>query len=183
MAAFDDLVPIPPKELLNVNLSSAREDTMLKSFGKPGPLSKNCKPPSGKIVKRLRMGADVGPFKVDGLDYAVESLAQAFAEVQELEPQLFGAVRHEGMLCVRARRNNPSRYSNHSWGTAIDIFFGKKGVVPQGKPLAHRGVLLLAPYLMSRGWYWGAEFSGSSVDTMHFELAEETILKVAKLPL
>lgn len=183
MTAFDDLVPIPPKDQMNVNLSSAREDTMLKAFGKPGPLTKDCSPPSGKFVKRLRTGEDVGPFVVDGLDFAVESLRQAFGEVLELAPELYHAARTAGMLCVRSRRTNPARYSNHSWGTAVDLYFGKQGPVKQGKPLAHRGVLLLAPYLMRRGWYWGAEFSGSSVDTMHFELAEETVLKVATLPL
>jgi len=33
------------------------------------------------------------------------------------------------------------------------------------------------------GWYWGAEFSGDFVDSMHFELAEETILKLSDEPL
>jgi hypothetical protein len=54
------------------------------------------------------------------------------------------------------------------------LFFGTD-VVPQGQHKTHRGVLLLAPIFNRHGWYWGAGFSGGSVDSMHFELAEETI--------
>ena len=81
------------------------------------------------------------------------------------------------MLCVRSIRHNPSHYSNHSWGTAIDLYFGT-GVVPQGICLAHRGNLLLAPIFNKYGWYWGAGFSGDAVDSMHFEMADETVLKM-----
>ena len=93
-------------------------------------------------------------------------------------PDVATEVKTAGVLCVRARRNNPARYSNHSWGTAIDLFFGDD-VVPQGVPLAHRGVVMLVPVLNRHGWYWGGEFSGDAVDSMHFELAEETILKLS----
>src|SRR5262249_28770601 len=55
--------------------------------------------------------------------------------------------------------------------------------VPQGVRLAHRGNLLLAPYFSRHGWYWGAGFSGDSVDSMHFELAEETIAKIPDEPM
>jgi hypothetical protein len=56
-------------------------------------------------------------------------------------------------------------------------------VVPQGVNLSHRGNLLLAPYFNRHGWYWGAGFSGDSVDSMHFELAEETVHKIPKQPM
>jgi hypothetical protein len=138
MSNLSDLVPIPPKENMNIGLSSAREDTMLKKFGKPGQLTKKCSNATGKIKKRLVFGVDVGPFKVNGLDFAVESLRQIFAEAKQTMPQVFDEVKSAGMLCVRARKTNPNRFSNHSWGTTIDLFFGS-GVVPQGKRLAHRG--------------------------------------------
>jgi len=35
--------------------------------------------------------------------------------------------------------------------------------------------LQLAPFLNKHGWYWGAGFSGKSIDGMHYELSEETI--------
>lgn len=179
MSNLADEVPIPPKDQMNKNLSPARESTMLKVFGKPGELTKNCSDPTGAYLKRIKYKFDVGPFKVSGLDHAVETLAQIFKEVQKDLPVVYAEVKTAGVLCVRHRRGNPSRYSNHSWGASIDIYFGKK-VVPQGEPKTHRGVLLLAPYFEKYGWYWGAEFSGDSVDSMHFELANETILSLPK---
>jgi hypothetical protein len=167
---------------MNTGLSPAKESTMLKKFGKPGQLTKDCSNPTGKIKKRIRFGVDVGPFKVSGLDFAVESLRQIFAEVQQQMPDVFAEVKTAGMLCVRHRRKSNMLFSNHSFGTAIDLFFGK-AVVPQGVHLAHRGNLLLFPFFNRHGWFWGAEFSGDFVDSMHFELAEETILKLPDEPL
>ena len=150
---------------------------MLKKFGKPGSLTKDCSDPTGKVKKLMKSDINVGPFEVTGLGYAVDSLEQVFVGVLAQLPEVFAEVKSAGMICVRHRRNNPSRFSNHSWGCAIDLYFGKN-VVPQGTHLTHRGVLLLVPYFNNHGWYWGGEFSGDSVDSMHFELAEETILKM-----
>lgn len=177
MAKLSDEVPIPPKDQMNTNLSPARKSTMLTVLGSPGLLTKDCSEPTGDFTKRLKFNINVGPFKIRGLDFAVESLSQLFKEVQREEPKIFSEVKTASVLCVRQRRNNPSRFSNHSWGASIDLFFGAH-VVDQGRPVTHRGNLLLAPYFQKYGWYWGAEFSGDSVDSMHFELAEETILKL-----
>jgi len=177
-----DRVPIPPKDTMNTGLSPAKESTMLAKFGKPGQLTKKCSDPSAKFKKRLKFGVDVGPFKVSGLDFAVETLKQIFAEVQQELPGVFAAVKNDGMLCVRHRRKSPLLFSNHSFGTAIDLFFGTDAV-PQGTHLTERGNLLLFPFFNRHGWYWGAEFSGDFVDSMHFELAEETILKLPDEPL
>src|SRR5713226_7085701 len=123
MSALSDKVPIPPKDTVNINLSSATEATMLDKLGKPGALTKDCSDPTGKVKKLLKSGVDVGPFKVTGLGFAVDSLEQIFAEVQEQRADVFAAVKTEGMICVRHRRHNPARFSNHSWGCAIDLFF------------------------------------------------------------
>ena len=179
---LSDRVPIPPKDTMNTNLSPAKESTMLKKFGKPGQLTKDCSDPIGKFKKRIKFGVDIGPFKVSGLDFAVESLRQIFAEVQQQLPDVFSAVKNDGMLCVRHRRKSAMLFSNHSFGTAIDLFFGKDAV-PQGAQLTERGNLLLFPFFNRHGWYWGAEFSGDFADSMHFELAEETILKIPDTPL
>ncbi|RWM18292.1 MAG: M15 family peptidase [Mesorhizobium sp.] len=183
MANLSDRVPIPPRDAMNVGLSACREQTMLTKFGKPGQLTSDCSDPVGDFVKRVKRKFDCGPFKVSGLDFAVESLKQVFEEVKISQPSVFSSVKNDGMLCVRHRRHNPARFSNHSWGTAIDIFFGSTGPVPQGLHLTHRGNLLLAPFFNRHGWYWGAGFSGDSVDSMHFELADETILKIPDEPL
>jgi hypothetical protein len=179
---LSDRVPIPPQNQMNAGLSACRESTMLNKFGKPGGLTVDCSAATGPFLKRVRQNFDVGPFKVTGLDYAVESLLQVFSNVRKNNQSLYDQVKSEGMLCVRARRHNLSHFSNHSWGTAIDIYFGA-AVVPQGVRLAHRGNLLLAPYFNRHRWYWGAGFSGDSVDSMHFELAEETIANIPDEPM
>lgn len=177
-SSLSDRVPIPPLDQINFRLSACREQTMLQKFGKPGNLTSECSDLTGSIKQRVRSNFDVGPFKVTGLDFAVESLSQIFADVQNKDRTLFEHVKTDGMLCVRARRHNPAHFSNHSWGTAIDIFFGNS-FVDQGVHLTHRGNLALAPFFNQHGWYWGAGFSGDSVDSMHFELAEETIQKIS----
>ena len=176
MAVLSELVPIPSKDVLNIGLTSAREDTMLGTFGLPGELTLKCSTPAAAIAPRMVRRVDVGPFAVSGLRLAVDSLRLVFAEISRIAPQAYDLVKSAGMLCVRARRHNPAHYSNHSWGTAIDLYFGT-AVVPQGTPYCQRGILELYGAFNRNGWYWGAEFSSDSVDTMHFEVAEETILK------
>ncbi|HEV7922490.1 MAG TPA: M15 family metallopeptidase [Thermoanaerobaculia bacterium] len=178
--ALDDRIAIPPKSTMNIGLSPASEMIMLATFGQPGALTRDCSDPTGKFRKRITFGADVGPFKVSGLDFAVQSLRQVFAEVKEELPDVFASVKTEGLLCVRHRRKNPKRFSNHSWGTAIDLFFGSE-VVDQGENETHRGNLLLFPFFNRHGWFWGAAFSGTTVDSMHFELSEEAISKLPQL--
>ncbi len=176
MSELSDLVPLPANSSINVGLGSAREDTMLRIFGNPGALGSECSPPSEAISPHLVAGVNVGPLRVSGMRLAVESLKIVFDELSRDFPLLVPEVKTAGMLCVRARRHNPAHYSNHSWGTAIDLFFGD-GVVPQGRPLCHRGFLDMYRYFNRQGWYWGAGFSGDSVDSMHLEVAEETMLK------
>lgn len=181
MEKLDDLIPIPAKEVMNKGLSSASESTMLEILGKPGELTSACSDPSNTFIKKLLFGVNVGPFKVSGLSYAVESLKQIFDQIKIELPEVYNEVKTAGVLCIRSRRHNPSKYSNHSWGSAIDIYFGS-GVIDQGIHQTQRGVYQLFPYFNNHGWYWGAEFSGDYVDSMHFELAEETIKKMQIVP-
>jgi D-alanyl-D-alanine carboxypeptidase len=168
------LVDIPPRNTFNQNLTSASEATMLQIFGVPGAKTKDCSPATGAFKQRVVARVDVGPFKASGLDFAVQSLKAVFDEAKQQIPNVVAAVKNDGMLCVRHKRMNANSFSNHSWGTAIDLFFGTDAV-PQGSTKTHRGCLQLAPFFNKHGWYWGAGFSGSSVDSMHFEMAEQTI--------
>jgi hypothetical protein len=181
MSELNDLVPIPAKEVMNKGLSAAAQTTMLEILGKPGELTSDCSNPNNIFIKKLVFTVDVGPFKVSGLSYAVESLKQIFDQVKTELPEVYNEVKTAGVLCIRSRRHNPSKYSNHSWGSAIDIYFGS-GMIDQGVRQTQRGVYKLFPYFNNHGWYWGAEFSGDSVDSMHFELAEETIRKMQIVP-
>jgi hypothetical protein len=155
---------------------------MLEKFGKPGELTDKCSPVTGDVRRHIRFGVDVGPFKVSGFDHAIESLAQIFSVLAREHPEARAQIKTPGMLCCRRIKINPAHYSNHSWGTAIDLYFGT-GVVPQGKRMTQRGFLDIFQTFNDHGWFWGAGFSGSSVDTMHFELADETIRALTDAPL
>ena len=176
MPTLSDKIAIPPKADMNPGLTPVSESTMLSVFGRPGELTRDCSDATGAFARRV-VTRNVGPFPVSGLDLAVASLERIFTEVRAERPDVVDEVKTEGMLCVRHKRKNPASYSNHSWGCAIDLRFGPS-LVEQGDPRAHRGNVILFPFFNRHGWYWGAEFSGGSVDSMHFELAEESILKI-----
>jgi hypothetical protein len=175
----DAIVPIPPANTFNANLSAVSEATMLKFFGIPGVKTDNCSPATGAFKKRVVSHFNVGPFNVSGLDFAVQSLKAVFDEAAEQIPNVVMGVKNDGMLCVRHKRHNPNSFSNHSWGTAIDLFFGTAAIA-QGVPKTYLGILKLAPFFNKHGWYWGAGFSKKSVDSMHFELADQTITAAMK---
>jgi hypothetical protein len=153
MPNLADLVPIPPR--INLGLSACREDTMLEKFGTPGDLTDKCAVVEGDIKARIKYRIDVGPFKVNGLDYAIESLGQIFSVLSSKHHDTYGQIQTAGMLCVRRIKHNPAHYSNHSWGTAIDLYFGT-GVVPQGKAMTQRGFLDIYKTFNQHGWYWGS---------------------------
>ena len=145
-----DIVDIPPKNTFNKNLSSATEATMVRLLGVPGEKTKDCSPAIGAFKKRVKSRVDVGPFKVSGLDIAVKSLKAVFDEAEEQISNVVAVVKNDGMLCVRHKRTNSNSFSNHSWGTAIDLFFGTQAV-PQGTPKTHRGILQLVPFFNKHG--------------------------------
>ena len=147
---------------------------MLGKFGRLGDLTAQCSAVTGDVRLRIKRAVDVGPFKVSGLDFAAASLEQIFTALSAEHHDAYSQVKTAGMLCVRRIKNNPAHYSNHSQGTAIDLYFGT-GVVLQGKRMAQRGFLDLYEMFNAQGWFWGAGFSGSSIDTMHFELANQTV--------
>jgi len=61
-ATLSDRVPIPPKDTINTNLSSATERIMLRKFGQPGTLTKNCsllQRPGRDGVRRSSLGRGI----------------------------------------------------------------------------------------------------------------------------
>ncbi|MBD0362843.1 MAG: M15 family metallopeptidase, partial [Coleofasciculus sp. C3-bin4] len=89
------------------------------------------------------------------------------------KPALYNQLGTAGMLCVRKVRGG-SDFSNHSWGTAIDIKInGRLDVVGDGR--TQLGLKELYPYFYNEGFYWGAGYSGSREDSMHFEASRELV--------
>jgi hypothetical protein len=170
---YTEAVPCPPRDQMNTGLSAARHSTMLDVFGIPCAKSTDCTDVTDTKLKRLIETRNVGPFRVTGLEPALDSLQAIFNEVHTKMPGLYSILGSEGMLCCRTVRGRPNFYSNHSWGAALDIKVG--GILP---PLnarrIPRGLLLIYPYFHQHGWFWGAGYNGRT-DPMHFEIADETI--------
>jgi hypothetical protein len=171
---FGRLVKIPTK--INQGLKAAQQSTMLSIFGKPGELSAECTPVTNERLKSLLVLRHVGPFAVTGVAPAVDVLSRVFAAVKQREPELFGQLGTAGMLCCRRVRRRPGlppspNFSNHSWGTAVDIKVKGK-LDPVGDGLTQLGLLLLQPFFNKEGFFWGAGFRGETEDSMHFEASD-----------
>ncbi|KAK1868435.1 hypothetical protein I4F81_010922 [Pyropia yezoensis] len=72
-------------------------------------------------------------------------------------------------LCPGEASNN---YSNHSWGTAIDIQVAGR-TDAMGDDAVYAGLAALYPHFEAEGWYWGAGFRRE--DAMHFEVSDERV--------
>lgn len=173
MSRLSELIPTPAPESINSGYSYAKPSTMIECLGKPrGTLTTDCAAVTNARLKSLIVTANVGPFRVTGIKPAIESLKQIFAKLKAEKPQVYAEVKTAGMLCCRAIRGSKTSFSNHSWGTAIDLYFGDY-VDTLGDDKTQRGLLELYPYFRAAGWFWGAEFSRE--DSMHFEVSDETM--------
>ncbi len=151
---------------------------MLELFGRPGRLTQDCSPVTNLMLKNQLMRASCGPFVVEGWKPAVLSLSAVFEEVKRKQPDLYAVVQSAGMLCCRAVRGSQSHYSNHSWGTAIDLKIESQ-LDELGADHVQAGILALYPYFHRHGWFWGAGYHGRR-DPMHMELADETVRGLRK---
>ncbi len=172
-------VPIPRPEHMNGGLNYPTVQYMTAKFGRPrAVMYDDCMPPTNSSLKKLIVyGYDVGPFNVSGLRKAAESLKRIFSEVKEDKPDLYEQLGTAGMLCCRNIRGtkgyNPS---NHSWGSSIDLKI--KGILDQrADAKCQRGLLELYKYFHEEGWWWGAEYRGPYEDSMHWDVAMQTLNK------
>jgi len=82
-----------------------------------------------------------------------------------------------GLCCRPIKRSDGSAggaYSNHSWGVAVDFFFGNT-IDPRGDGKTQYGLSLIAPFFNAEKLYWAAGFRGSEEDAMHFESSQESL--------
>lgn len=84
------------------------------------------------------------------------------------------------MICVRRRKPTSGaisqKISNHSWGTAVDfkiVGFDAPGNTKHNVP---KFIAIMVPFFNKEGWLSGIAFN----DSMHFEVADETIKKWSK---
>lgn len=166
---YSQLVAIPSP--INSGMTPTTATYMKSVLGVPGALTTDCSTVTNANLKKLIVTDNVGPFNVTGLKPAVNAIKGIFAKVKQDKPELYNQLGTAGMLCVRKVRGGAD-FSNHSWGTAIDMKMnGKLDAVGDGK--TQLGLKELEPYFRDQKFYWGAGFGSSREDSMHFEASKE----------
>jgi nucleoid-associated protein YgaU/peptidoglycan hydrolase-like protein with peptidoglycan-binding domain len=169
-----DLIPIPDKTTISSGLTTPDTAFMLATVGDPN-LGKHSFEYQDLIETR-----NVGPFEVTGLRPMLDDLQEIFAQIKLEKPELYQFVEQIGLFNRRPKKDSsgnekPGTISNHSWGTAIDLYFGESfDFAEDGQ--TNRGLVELAPYFHNKGYVWGAKFSNFE-DPGHFEASEELIQK------
>jgi hypothetical protein len=171
---------------INLHVSSAKEETMVSLLGAPRmPLTTHDQRERASAgTKALEISEVITAHVfVTGIRPAVTSLLsilpRACASEKDAGHDLASVLGTQGMLNVRLRKPTsglPStKISNHSWGTAVD--FQMLGQDPPGNThdTIPRFIAVLLPFFNEAGWYSGIGFH----DTMHFEVADETMRKWA----
>jgi hypothetical protein len=167
---YKQTVPIPAG--INSGLSAVGNADMIAAFGAPGAKTTDCSAITNAALAKLTVTASVGPFNVTGLKPVVDAVARVFAAVQSAKPDLYALLGTEGMSCVRLVRGSTTNFSNHSWGTAIDLKIG--GVLtPRGSTTVTQGLVALCPFFAAEKFFWGAGFG--TPDGMHFEMSAELL--------
>ncbi|HYF35647.1 MAG TPA: M15 family metallopeptidase, partial [Prosthecobacter sp.] len=151
---------------------------MTTLFGRPGSLTRDCSEVTNSRLRSLIATRNVGPFRATGLVSLLDDLESIFQKVRQEKPEVYAAVKTQGMLCCRAIRRTDgtlgTAFSNHSWGCAMDVQFGAE-IDPRGDGRCQEGLLELYPYFHEKRWYWGAGYSGRLEDAMHFEASQELL--------
>lgn len=170
---YSRLSSTPRSSRINPGRTSPKAKFMKGVLGTPGALTTNCSSVTNSRLRKRMVTESVGPFRVTGLKPAVNELKVIFSRVKREKPALYSQLGSAGMLCVRKVRGG-SNFSNHSWGTAIDLRINGKLDQP-GDNKTQLGLKQLYPYFHAQGFYWGAEFGNE--DSMHFEASQELISK------
>jgi D-alanyl-D-alanine carboxypeptidase len=170
-----EMIPTPKIKGYNGGLSSASNPTMTTQFGAPREdYSQDCQPITNKTLAKRIVTKNVGPFKVSGLDNAVDSLTTVMKSIAKDQRLVYRVLGTAGMLCARNVRGSKTNISNHSWGTAIDLTIDKH-LDPRGDNLTQFGLHLISGIFNDNGWYWGAGFK--TEDSQHFEVGAALVKK------
>jgi len=165
------MVPIPSG--INAGLTAASQSQMIAALGTPGALTQDCSSITNKALAKLIVTEDVGPFKATGLKPAVEALKRVFAAIKAAKPDLYAVLTTAGMTCCRAVRGSTTNFSNHSWGSAIDMSIHGK-LTPLGSQTVQQGLVDMAPFFHAERFFWGAGYH-TRPDGMHFEVSNELL--------
>jgi len=173
--SYAQVVLIAGRRGINTGLSVANPSFLLEMFGPPREqLSDDCEPMTNPKLKEMLVLADVGPIRVNMLRPAVESIRRVFEQVKAIDIDLYNRISTAGALCVRRIRGSQSSVSSHAFGLAVDLNIdGVLDTLGDGK--TQLGLTILSDFFQAEGWFWGASFSRE--DSMHFEVAKETLIR------
>ena len=154
--------PLPALGVVNRGLTCPISSQMEAMLGDPH---------AERTKAKLRT-THIGPLHVTGLTPAIDSLSRLLDNVRRDLPDLYPKLGSPGMLCLRNIRGRDC-YSNHSWGTAIDL--RTEGLlINLGETRSCKGIDALVPYFNETGWYWGGGYHHRK-DCMHFECSLEMV--------
>lgn len=170
VSQYGERIRVPPQPA-GYGLAPCRQSTQMEIFGAPGVASVECSEPLPAIAA-LMVTRQVHPsFRVRGLGHAVTAVQRALDLCKIANPELYELLGTAGMLCVRRVRDGKN-FSNHAWGTAIDVKIADV-LDAHGDGWCQRGLWLLEPHFRAVGFYWGAWFSRE--DAMHFEASDQLV--------
>lgn len=176
MIDYSRRVKVPAPAYINSGLSSCPPTTLLARLGKPrSNFTEECSSITNPVLARSIVTMDVGPFKLTGHKKFLLIITDMFREIKIANPTLYSQVHTAGCLCVRHIRGISNQWSNHSWGTAVDLFFGATND-RVGDGMCQTGLLEIYKYAHPRRLYWGAEFGKNDPareDSMHVEASKE----------
>ncbi|RYH11815.1 M15 family metallopeptidase [Tropicimonas sp. IMCC6043] len=172
---YTEVVLIQNRTGFNNPLSVASSSFIVDLLGRPRDvLSDNCEPMTNEGLKAMLRTEQVGPVTVTMLEPAIESLKRVFESIRRTDPKLHDLINTAGALCVRQIRGTTGRYSNHSFGLAVDLNInGRLDNFTDGK--TQLGLIIIADFFHEEGWIWGAGFNRE--DSMHFEVSKEKLLE------
>lgn len=172
---YTEVVLIQNRTGFNDPLTVASSSFIVDFLGKPREvLSDNCEPMTNEALKGMLRTEQVGPVRVTMLQPAIESLRTVFENIRRVDPKLHDLINTAGALCVRQIRGTSGRYSNHSFGLAVDLNInGRLDNFTDGK--TQLGLIIIADFFHEEGWIWGAGFRRE--DSMHFEVSKEKLME------
>lgn len=173
--SYAQVVLIAGRRKINAGLSVSTPRFLLEMFGPPREqLSDDCESMTNPKLKEMLVLGDVGPIRVNMLRPAVDSMTRVFERVKQTDIDLYNRISTAGALCVRRIRGSQNSVSTHAFGLAVDLNIdGVLDTLGDGK--TQLGLTILSDFFQEEGWFWGASFGRE--DSMHFEVAKETVLK------
>lgn len=167
------LVPVPDRTTLNVGVSPCPTSLLVARYGRPRDLvTHECQAITSPFWAGRMVTGQVGRSRVRGHRQAVALFADAFAALEQEDPELWARVGSSGMLCVRHARGRPDDLSNHALGLAIDVTLDGH-VDIRGDGQVQAGLVTLHDVLGRSGIFWGAALRPE--DAVHYEVGAEVV--------